>query len=348
MNRFFSPSVVTLSLLGLLGCAGLGQVAGPETHGVPSVPGVSGLEVRDHRNAKALRFAVLGDIGTGGFHQAAVGRAMYDACSDRGSCDFVLVTGDNIYHRGTAPLRDPAEERTRRMYERAFETPYRIFGRTDFWLVAGNHDWYQKKMPANQIAYSSLSERWRMPALDYSVPQLPEWITIYGIDTTLLGKGVETGQVSRAREQLCGTFGWRILFGHHPVYTASHCGGGDGTLEKIERVLLGPLIRKCGVDVFLAGHDHLQAHFETPDFHQIVQGAGGAHLYDLRDEMRFPARARVEVAEAKSAFGFAIIEAAPKTLSIIFYEMNGDLAEAFYERELDIADRPIAPTRLVM
>ena len=320
----------------MLGCAERRHAGGTNTPGAESVPSTSDLEVSDHREKETLRFAVLGDIGTGDVEQAAIGKAMHTVCTELGSCDFVLVTGDNIY--GTA-LDRTARDPVRELYRKIFEDAYLDFGRTDFWLVLGNHDWHRRNMPASQIDYSSMSERWRMPSTDYAVPHLPEWIAIYGIDSTLLVKGRRNGQVSRARDTLCTARSWKILFGHHPVYTVSRHGGANATLEKVEEALVGPLIRRCRVDLYLAGHDHLQAHLETPDFHQITQGAGGAHLYGLRSSMRFPREARVEVCTAKSVYGFAILEATNETLAVTFYELVGETAEPFHGHVLNRVNR---------
>ena len=334
-GRLSTVLVGGLCVLAGFGCTELLMVTGPKTGDARSMVSITDVVTGDHRTKEMIRFAVLGDVGTGREGQAAVGRAVFAACRDRGSCDFVLMTGDNIYETPVGPLDDDESPALSELYRRSFEDPYREFGRTDFWLVAGNHDWYRHGLPASEIRRTAHSERWRMPALDYAVPQLPEWIAVYAIETTLLTEGLDTGQIERARAHLCRATGWRILFGHHPVYTAGRRhGGANGTLETIRENLVDPLIRPCQVDLYLAGHDHLQAHLRTPDFHQIIQGAGGADLYRVRKGWRFPEEDKVTVMNARSSLGFAIMEVRPDRLSVRFFALVDGGVELFYEQTL--------------
>ena len=44
---------------------------------------------------------------------------------------------------------------------------------------------------------------------------------------------------------------WKIVFGHHPMYSGGH---HDGQCTIRERVL--PILKKYNVDLYIAGHDH--------------------------------------------------------------------------------------------
>lgn len=326
-------ALVVVSLIAT--CVTLRRSIGPGVREVLEIRPAGELVVADHRAKTRVRFAVLGDSGTGTPEQHAVGEVLHQHCAATGGCDFILVTGDNIYRSGAWSLEGPEAERALSAFEKQFEAPYRAFGRTDFWLVAGNHDWLRRGSIQSEISYSRLSERWRMPALDYAVPQLPEWLAIHAIDTTLLTRGLETGQMERARESLCAAPGWRLLFGHHPVYTpGGRHGRADGTFEEIEGALLDGLIRRCGVDVYFAGHDHLQGHLRTPDFDQIIQGAGGGDLYAVKRNGTFPPGSGVEVISATSAFGFAIVEVSPEELSFEFVEASAPAGRVIHQANL--------------
>ena len=333
-----------LLVLGLAGCAQLQVLTGPKLSGLHlETPPVldEGLESADHRDRDRLRFLVAGDAGTGGGQgsdQARVGKLMFETCEALGGCDFALMTGDNIYPSGVTGEDDP-------QFRRKFEEPYRAFGRFDFWMVTGNHDWYRRGSAAAQVRYSRRSERWRMPALDYAVPLLPSWISIYGLDTTLLDLGRDSGQVERARRALCDSSGWRLAFGHHGVYTVGRHGDRSGTIPELERALLEPLIRRCELHVYFVGHDHLQAHVTAPDFEQIVQGAGGRFLHSEHERAERPAGVDV-LAARDDDFGFAIVEASPDALEVRFYDLGGG-DRAFYCARLELAgfDRTPRPSK---
>jgi len=65
------------------------------------------------------------------------------------------------------------------------------------------------------------------------------------------------------------TAAWKIVMGHHPVYSAGHH-GGDKTMKK----KLDPIMRENGVHIYLAGHDHSQQHIACNNLNYIVSGAG--------------------------------------------------------------------------
>ena len=227
------------------------------------------LTIQNHRDADEVVVLMFGDAGSGSDDQREVGRRMVEVCAEAG-CDLALMLGDNFYNRGVDP---PKNGRWDPAFERKFEQPYEDLGRLDMWAVARNHDWFKGRESIDtQIAYSARSERWRMLGYDYEVPNLPEWLHIYGLDTVIIDSGVDIGQLERAEAALCQTTGWKILFGHHAVFTSGKHADGDGVVPRVKRSIL-PLIQACGVDLLLSGHDHHQEHLVAEDFHQIIHGA---------------------------------------------------------------------------
>src|SRR6476620_11769674 len=61
----------------------------------------------------STRFAVIGDTGTGDSHQAAIGKALFEA-KQSFPFSFVLMMGDNLYGGDTA-----------KDYQKKFEVPYK-------------------------------------------------------------------------------------------------------------------------------------------------------------------------------------------------------------------------------
>jgi hypothetical protein len=263
----------------------------------------------DHRAATSLRLLVFGDAGTGKRRQFEVGARMAAECAARGGCALALMAGDNIYETGVRPSA-PGQRPDPQFHEK-FEKPYEPLGRLDMWAVPGNHDWHREGSIDAEIAYTRQSSRWRMPAPDYEVPRLPPWIHVYGLDTVQL----DGAQLARAREALCGAEGWKLLFGHHPIYSSGKHANRRGVLPVLERLVV-PLIEACGVHLYLAGHDHHQEHLRAPAFDQVVQGAA-AKLHPLRSIAGRPAGVRTLGAAALP--GFAILDASAERLELRFF-----------------------------
>jgi hypothetical protein len=204
----------------------------------------------------------------------------------------------------------------------------------DFWAVPGNHDWYRPGSVDAEVAYTLASPRWRMPSHDYAVPGLPGWIRIYGLDTTKIRAGRESGQLERAHRALCGGAGWKLLVGHHPIYSSGPHAGPGGESAQLRERLVVPLIEPCGVHFYLSGHDHHQEHLQAPAFDQIIQGAGAT----LR-RLRAPPRDRsVRTLVAKVRLGFALVEATPSRVELRFFgQASGGGWAAFHCRGFEHA-----------
>jgi tartrate-resistant acid phosphatase type 5 len=240
-----------------------------------------------------VRFAVLGDAGTGSDTQRKVAVALRDACAARG-CDFVLMTGDNIYDAGVEDVLDA-------QWETKFESPYRdVPG--PFYPALGNHDnggfltqWLgdffggagaEFERGDVQVAYSQVSSKWRMPARSHDFRQAHAHF--FALDTNDMIWSVQNdGAAARSAAQIATIPGridasdatWKIAFGHHPwVSNGPH--GDAGAYEGLEEditdlaaavsflgdlsaVVSGDGVRDgleaivCDrVDLYFAGHDH--------------------------------------------------------------------------------------------
>jgi acid phosphatase len=68
------------------------------------------------------------------------------------------------------------------------------------------------------------------------------------------------------------TADWKIVVGHHPIYS----GGTHGEQpELVEQVL--PLLRKYRVQAYFCGHDHDLQHLTAGEVNLFVSGAGSEH-----------------------------------------------------------------------
>jgi hypothetical protein len=259
---------------------------------------------------------VFGDSGTGEEDQKRVAAAMAQVCQ-QSRCDAAIVVGDLIYPSGVDSVDDP-------LFKSNFEEPYAILGPFPFWMSLGNHD--HKGSVEAQVAYgrSGTSQRWRMPAAHYTVEGLPDWLHIYALDTEVFSrkkKAPDPVQAEQARAALCGKPGWRVLMGHHPVYS----NGVHGSNANVGGYLDG-VIRDCDVQAFFAGHDHHQEHISAPSFEQFIQGAAAK----LRRVKEVEAADGLTQRFARSTLGFATATFTESTMDVRFFDATSGSAALIY------------------
>ena len=288
------------------------------------------LLVGDHRLKDKLNILAFGDAGKASKAQYMIGEQMFQTCKREG-CDFALSLGDNIYPRGVKNIRD-------KKFQTAFELPYKRFSlenEMDFWMALGNHDWAGNT--SAQINYSFYSKLWRMPNRYFSVPYLPNWLHIYVLDTdrTYNSKWYSLSkersflrnfkkQLNEARKHLCHKPGWKILAGHHPIYSTGR--KKNKKKEKRLRRAMQALMDDCKVDLYLSGHEHHLEHIETPTFYSIISGSAA--------EFRDTPERRIEDDQVKSIFratqlGFVRLEVLPLEIKIFYYDSNGEVIYSF-------------------
>lgn len=195
-----------------------------------------------------VRFAVIGDAGTGGEAQYAVGRQM---ASSRAQFpfDLVLMLGDNLYRRASPEV-----------YASAFERPYAalLADNVKFVAVLGNHD------SPESVRYPG----WNMNGQRY-FSFVRHHVRFLALDTNLL----DQKQLDWLEETLrTSEEPWKIAYFHHPIYSNGKRHGANVEL----RVRLEPLFVRHGVQVAFAGHDHTYERLKPQKgITYFVAGAGG-------------------------------------------------------------------------
>jgi hypothetical protein len=196
----------------------------------------------------SLKFAVVGDAGTGGQPQYDVGRQMW-ASRSAFPFEFVLALGDNMYGR-----QEPRDFVTK------FEKPYQplLEAGVRFFATLGNHDQQENRFypgfnMGGERFYTFVRQHVRFVILDSNLmdPKQLAWA-----EATLRD----------APEA------WKIVSFHHPIYSN---GGRHGSNVEL-RVLLEPLLVRHGVSVVFSGHEHIYERL-TPQkgITYFVEGSGG-------------------------------------------------------------------------
>lgn len=280
-----------------------------------------------------MRFIAVGDTGKGNTGQNAVGQAMGTICAQRG-CDFVVLLGDNFYPTGVSSVTDP-------QWQTAFVQPYSTVN-APFYAVLGNHDYggdgagYEAARADNEVAYSQVNPKWRMPSLHYRFTQAHA--EFFALDTNRSFWGPNGSGDAQTRTDInawlaASTATWKIALGHHP-YKSNGPHGNAGNYDC--REVLGqcvslPLFTDgrhiknfletvvCGrADVYLSGHDH-SLQWLTPTCngtHLMVSGGGAAATtVDMKNPVHFQT----------TDLGFLYVELNGRTFTGTFYGETGNV-----------------------
>lgn len=212
----------------------------------------------------SIRVLAFGDFGSEAPAMRKVAAAA-EAYHREKPFDLGVTTGDNFYMRGVTGPADPR-------WKSGWEQLYGPMG-VPIFATLGNHDWGYPDSPAGEILYSGESRTWRMPALFYSYTAGPA--QFFALDTSAIS---ETQLRWLDRELARSHALWKIVYGHHPIYSQ---GSGHGDSPRLQRTLL-PLLRHRA-DVYLAGHDHDLQYLQPVDgVHFIVSGGGGAGIRPVK------------------------------------------------------------------
>ncbi len=177
-----------------------------------------------------LKFAILGDTGTGTKPQYEIGQQLASV-HKAFPFEFVIMLGDNMY--GGESAKDFANK---------FEKPYAALLSTGmkFYAALGNHD-----VPDKQIAYKLFN----MGGQRYYTFKPQDGVRFFALDSNYMDQKqldwLETELRNSGSE-------WKICFFHHPLYSSGEKHGPSLELRKV----LEPLLIKNGVDVVFAGHEH--------------------------------------------------------------------------------------------
>ncbi len=263
--------------------------------------------------AKVLAF---GDSGTGGDDQKKVAAAMQRFCKDEG-CNYGVMLGDNIYEAGVSSPDDP-------QFKSKFEDIYRPLG-IPFYLALGNHDEMNHAAGIQgQIGYSNISPIWHMPDRYYKV-RLGE-VEYFVIDTNTFSADDE--QIAWLKSSLsASTASWKVVFGHHPMYTV----GAHGMMELIEgfpikhlRKVLDPLLCQLGADLYLSGHDHhLEVNQSKCGVVNVLSGAAAKTRETYAWLKLF--NKKIRLYSIGNTLGFAHLSFYPQQVLLKMVDANGEV-----------------------
>jgi len=196
----------------------------------------------------SIRFAVIGDTGSGSEKQQQVADMMV-RYRTAFPFDFVLMMGDNLY--GGETPKD---------FEKKFSNVYKplLDAKINFYATLGNHD-----LPL-QIYY----ENFNMNGKEYYRFKKGN-VAFYSLNSNYMDKK----QVQWLENELAkDTSDWKVCFFHHTPYSSARKHGSDGQLREI----VEPIFLKHRVNLVLTGHDHVYERIKPQKgIYYFVSGAGG-------------------------------------------------------------------------
>jgi predicted phosphodiesterase len=190
----------------------------------------------------SVRFAVIGDTGSGNAPQYEVGERMTEIHTAF-PFEFVIMLGDNLYG-----LERPVD------YANKFERPYAklLEQGVKFYAALGNHDnpnqrFFEPFNMGGQRYYSFTKGDVKFFALDSNY--------------------MDEEQLAWLKKELEGTGEpWKIAFFHHPLYSSGGFHGSEfGLREQLE-----PLFVEHDVRVVFSGHEH---------FYERIKPQGGVYYF---------------------------------------------------------------------
>jgi hypothetical protein len=262
------------ALLGILACSPPLDAQAPVT--APARPAAVAAPTQAARPAPpqsilpnekdSVKFAVIGDTGTGGTAQYQVGKLLNDARA-RFPYEFVIMMGDNMYGG-----QGPAD------FVKKFETPYKpiLDAGIKFYATLGNHD-----DPAQRFY-----KPFNMDGKRYYSFRKGD-VEFFALDSTYMSPA----QINWLKDVLPKSDAkWKIPYFHHPLYSSGKKHGSEDDL----RILLEPMFVADGVDVVFSGHEHFYERLKPQNGVYYITQGGSAKLRE----------GNIRVGSAMTAKGF--------------------------------------------
>ena len=262
-----------------------------------------------------LRFAVIGDFGSGDQNEADVA-----ALVKSWNPDLVITTGDNNYPDGAAATIDPNIGQFYHQFIYPYLGTYGEGADTNrFFPTLGNHDWNTVDgdgMPFPYLDYFKLPQRESENERYYDF----EWgpVHFFALDSNSRepdGVGRSSAQATWLQSRLAeSTATWKIVYAHHPPYSS----GLHGSIEWMRWPFA-----EWGATAYLAGHDHLYERLVIEDFPYFTNGLGGGNIYYFKiplpgSEVRY-----------NDDYGAMLVEATEAYIHFKFINRSGEVINSY-------------------
>jgi 3',5'-cyclic AMP phosphodiesterase CpdA len=197
------------------------------------ITGATTPENDPQESSSLFRFVAVGDVGTGNIGQLELAQVMNNYYRQHPFA-LVLMAGDNIYENGEIEKVGGT-----------FDRPYRFLRQqgVPFYAVLGNHD-IRTNNGIDEVNYAPFNMQGRY----YTFTK--DTVQFFALDTN--GNADWSQQLIWLEKNLAAsTAPWKIVFGHHPLYSSGVHGSSQELIAK-----LSPLFTRYKVQLYINGHDH--------------------------------------------------------------------------------------------
>lgn len=313
---------------------------------------------------REVRLAFLGDSGTGNANQRAVRDQML-----RLPIALAFMLGDNIYDRGS---REEFARRYDDIYQPLMargtvfhstlgnhDVSFCSLRSTLVDILPADADAYRWDLlrcdVKAQLTHPSFGylggRRYYKVATDAANAPLAE---VFVLDSNTLRTSqsklsplqADRAQIEWLDNMLAASNArWKMVMFHHPIHSPAvplkrflfvpYQEGHARELQLEQQI--GPILKKYGVDVVLAGHNHFYARMVPQDgIRYFVSGGGGNSVYDFKDKPGY-------VAAGGGFHHFLYVRLTPERFEYYCIDRDGRSRDAGWFAKGDAADHPLPP-----
>lgn len=248
-----------------------GLASGVRYHYEVTGPGIAtaeGVFSTAPQRSEPFRFLLYGDTRSNARSHSAIVTAMR-----REGADFVVHTGDLL-----------ADGRSDRQWDDFFAIERDLLRDTVFIPVVGNHELRN----SSRIGIENFRRYVNCPPPDAPRPEL-DYVVRFGNVQMILANAYDDWSSAPMRTWLENHLAQARRDGPNDfllvvTHWGMHSSGPHGENRSLRAAGLPEMFRRYGVDLVVAGHDHVYERGEDRGLHYVVTGGSGAPLYSRRAE----------------------------------------------------------------
>jgi tartrate-resistant acid phosphatase type 5 len=281
---------------------------------------------------RVLRFAIIGDFGSGSANEAAVANLVKSW-----KPDFIVAVGDDRYG---ARDYDAAVGQFYCEYLKDVRSGTYCLGGTSasnrFFPALGNHDYSDGRGLAEYLSYFTLpgagiptgsrtgQERYydfiQGPVHFFVVDSMGAIVS--RVDMAAQKKWLEAGLAASSTP-------WQLVLLHHAPYSS----GTHGSTAAMQWPY-----QAWGADAVLAGHDHTYERLQIDEIPYFVNGLGGMSHYSFKKPV---AGSQVRY---NADYGAMLVTASDTDLTYDFVSRTGIVVDSYTQSRLPLSATPESPS----